>query len=211
MAGPTTVVQRLCGHASQTTDGTNISQMRIKCSDCQKILFLWYHHDADEQLVQRHLRRAWAGSGRDADFATRTDGDPEPRESDASGPNSLATQVTDSTVHVTKSVSQSSTDVPANSLSRQQDIARNLRQARTLCHDYHIGQCRYGERCRYFHGERIENALVLDEIRRKYKARNEPAHGNKVGYESTVLPNHYLDGCLCKYCKEEARYGQESY
>ena len=57
----------------------------------------------------------------------------------------------------------------------------------------------------------IENALVLDEIRRKYKARNEPVPCNKVRYESTVLPNHCPDGCLYKYCEEEARYGQESY
>ena len=66
------------------------------------------------------------------------------------------------------------------------------------------------DRCRYYHGERIGNALVLDEIRRRQRTRDGLDSGDKVGDVGTVLPNHCVEGCECVFCVEEARYGQES-
>ena len=54
-----TPAQLRCPHTSQSTLGSNGDQRRIICTGCKKVLFLWFHRQADKSLMRRHLFPEW--------------------------------------------------------------------------------------------------------------------------------------------------------
>ena len=54
-----TTAQRRCLHTSQTSLGSNGDQRRITCTGCHKVLFLWFHRQANKSLMQKHLFPEW--------------------------------------------------------------------------------------------------------------------------------------------------------
>ena len=51
--------QLRCKHVSQSLLGSNGDQRRVSCTGCGKVLFLWFHKQANKSLMQRHLNPEW--------------------------------------------------------------------------------------------------------------------------------------------------------
>jgi len=54
-----TPAQLRCPHTSQNTLGSNGDQRRITCTECKKVLFIWFHRQANKSLMCRHLAPDW--------------------------------------------------------------------------------------------------------------------------------------------------------